>query len=593
MRIFFTLFLLFIGFSGFAQNALLAKNYAEKGEYEKAIVIYEKLVKQSPGRLDFAIGLVEMNQQLERYDKAQDLLEKKLQSSSKLPQVIVELGHNYTLQGKDSIATIYYNEAIDYIKGDSRYAYIIGKSFEKYSLLDETIVLYENAMQLDDDLNFSQQLARLYGEKGEIEKMFTSFVDLIEKKPNTKPYAQRQFSLYVNEDPDNEANVLFRKILLRKLQDKPNILYNELLSWLFVQQNDFKKAFAQEKAIYKRSDEDISGIQDLAFITIANEAYDDSRDVINFIIEKAPTPEMELSAHQFLMKVELATTEPKDYDDLEAKYTALLDKFGRGKSTYLMQIDFNNFLAFNHNKKELAIANLKSLLDKKLTSFQEARVKMELADILVIDEKFNRALIYYTQIQEKIKSDVLAQEARFKVARTSFFKGDFPWAQVQLDVLKKSASQLIANDALQLSLMISDNSLEDTTQTALKKYARADLLALQNKDHEAIAQLEDIIFNHKGESIEDEALLKQGELYEKKGDYAKAEVNYKKLIDLFKEDILADDAHYRLAKLYENQLAQPEKAKQLYEQLIFNYEDSIFFTEARMRFRMLRGDLIE
>ncbi len=593
MRIIFTLFLLFIGVSSFAQNELLAKNYAEKGEYEKAIVIYEKLVKQTPGRLDYTLSLAEMNQQLERYDKAQELLESRLGTRNKLPQVLVELGHNYTLQNKDSIAKTYYDQAIAYVDDNTRYAYTIGKAFEKFSLLDETIVLYEKAMLLDDDLNFSQQLARLYGEKGEVEKMFTSFVNLIEKKPNTRPYAQRQFSLYINEDPDNEANVLFRKILLRKLQDKPNILYNELLSWLFVQQNDFKKAFAQEKAIYKRSDEDITGIQNLAFITIANEAYEDARNIINFIIEHAPTPETELGAYQFLMKIELATTEPKDYNKLETQYTELLDRFGRGKSTYLMQIDFNHFLAFDHNKKELAINNLKTLLDIKMSVFQEARVKMELADILVVDKKFNRALIYYTQIQEKIKSDVMAQEARFKVARTSYFKGDFAWAQVQLDVLKKSASQLIANDALQLSLMISDNSLEDTTQTALKKFARADLLALQNKDEEAITQLTDIIENHKGESIEDEALLKQGSLYEKTKQYALAEANYKKLIELFKEDILADDAHFRLAKLYEGQLALPEKAKELYEQIIFNYEDSIFFTEARMRFRMLRGDLIE
>ncbi len=593
MRTVLFLFLFFVGASSFAQNELLAKNYAEKGAYEKALSIYEKLAKQTPARLDFTLSLVEMNQELERYGEAQALLEAKLEERNRLPQILVELGHNYTLQKNDSIAKTFYDEAIDYVSDNARYAYTIGKAFEKYSLLDESIVLYEKAMSIDEDLNFSQQLARLYGEKGEVEKMFTSFVNLIEKNPNTKPYAQRQFSLYVNEDPENESNILFKKILLKKLQNKPNILYNELLSWLFVQQNDFKKAFAQEKAIYRRSDEDITGVQNLAYIAIANESYDDARDIVTFIIEKAPTPAMELSAQQFLMKIELATTAPEDYDKLEAQYTALLDRFGRGKATYLMQIDFNHFLAFNHNKKDLAIANLKTLIDEKLTSFQEARVKMELADILVIDEKFNRALIYYTQIQDKIKSDVLAQEARFKVARTSYFKGDFPWSQVQLDVLKKSSSQLIANDALQLSLMISDNSLEDTLQTALKKFARADLLALQTKDQEAITQLEDIILNHKGESIEDEALLKQGELYVKTKQYAKAEANYKKLIELFSEDILADDAHYSLAKLYENQLAQPEKAKQLYEQIIFTYEDSIFFTEARMRFRMLRGDLIE
>ena len=217
---------------------------------------------------------------------------------------------------------------------------------------------------------------------------------------------------------------------------------------------------------------------------------------------------------------------------------------------------------------------------------------MELADILVFDEKFNEALIYYSQIQKKVKNDVLAQEARFKVAKTSYYKGDFEWAQIQLDVLRKSASQLIANDAMELSLMIRDNSLEDSTQTALKKFARADLLALQNKDKEAIAKLDDILTNHKGEKIEDEALLKQAGLYEKTKQLEKAEASYNKLIELYPDEIVADDAYFKLAKLYEDKLAQPEKAKDLYEQIIYNFADSIYFVEARKRFRALRGDAI-
>jgi TolA-binding protein len=118
-------------------------------------------------------------------------------------------------------------------------------------------------------------------------------------------------------------------------------------------------------------------------------------------------------------------------------------------------------------------------------------------------------------------------------------------------------------------------------------------MSFQNKNTQAIAALEDIITNHKGEKIEDEALLKQGELYEKTEQYTKAEENYLKLIEFYKEDILADDAFYRLGKLYENKLGQPEKAKQFYEQIIFEFADSIYFVDARKRYRLLRGDEIE
>ena len=146
---------------------------------------------------------------------------------------------------------------------------------------------------------------------------------------------------------------------------------------------------------------------------------------------------------------------------------------------------------------------------------------------------------------------------------------------------------------MQLSLLIKDNSIEDSTQTALKQFARADLLKFQKKETEAISVLKSLLENHKGEKIEDEALLKLGELYEASGDYDKAVESYLALIEFYNEDILADDAHYRLAKLYETKLNQPQKAKEYYELLIFNFEDSIYFVEARKKYRMLRGDEIE
>lgn len=592
MRKIFLILFLFAAVAGYAQSELLARNYFEQGEYEKAQSLYEKLVRQNPARLDYFLSLVEVHQQLEQFAEAEQLLLAKTSRGHVFPELYVDLGYNYSLQSLPEKSAEYYQKALDYIEVRPNYAYNIGKAFENYGLLDEAIRAYERSMELNPSRNFNVQLARIYGEQGKLDKMFEKYIDLLEINPSYKAMAERNFSYYITEDPLNEANEILRKTLLKRLQNNPGVQYNELLSWLFIQQKEFKKAFTQEKAIYKRTGEDLRGIIQLALIAMAEEHYESASTIVTFVIENAATPEGKLQGHQYLMKIRLLAATPDDYQDIEKEFEALFDEYGLGRSTHSLQIDYNHFLAFRHGKKEQAIGNLKALSRQKLTVFQEARVKMELADILVFDEKFNQALIYYSQIQKKVKNDVLAQEARFKVAKTSYYKGDFTWAQTQLDVLKKSASQLIANDAMQLSLMIRDNSLEDTTQTALKKFARADLLDLQNRQPEAITVLDEILTSHKGESIEDEALLKQGELYEKTGRLELAEANYQKLIEFYSEDILADDAHFRLAKLYETKLAQPEKAKQLYEQIIFNFEDSIFFVEARKKYRMLRGDEI-
>ena len=217
---------------------------------------------------------------------------------------------------------------------------------------------------------------------------------------------------------------------------------------------------------------------------------------------------------------------------------------------------------------------------------------MKLADILVTHNKFNQALIYYTQIQMRVKNSTLSQEARFKAAKTSYYKGDFEWAETQLKVLKSSTSQLTANDALELQLLISDHKGSDSLHTALKLYAKAELLSIQNKPKEALKVLEIILENHKTDPIIDQTLLMQAQLYEEQREYSKAEANYLRIITDYKDEILVDDAYFFLAELYRTKLLQIEKAKLIYETIIFNHEDSIHFVEARKQYRILRGDSI-
>ncbi|MFT6825513.1 MAG: tetratricopeptide (TPR) repeat protein [Patiriisocius sp.] len=594
MRLLYFTFLFLITSSVFSQSEILARNYFDRGDYKKAIAMYETLYAKNPYKNDYMMYLVEAHQQLENFEASRQLLEKQLNKRNPQKQFLVDLGHNYSLQQKDSVASFYYTKALAFIKEKPNYASVIAKKFEKHNLLDQAVLAYEKGMELTPSANYNIQLARIYGEQGALENMFLKYINAVKLQERFKPTAQRNFSLYTTEDPKNHANILLRSVLLKKLQEGPDILYNELLSWLFIQQKEFSKAFTQEKAIYKRmGDGNMKAIIDLAVIALSEEAYESATDIINFVIEKSASPNAKLQGHQYLMKIRMATATKDDYKDITKEFERLLKRYGNDTATYLLQIDYNHFLAFKVNDIETATSNLKKLTERRLNIYQESRVKMELADILVFDEKFNRALIYYTQIQKKVKSDVLAQEARFKVARTSYFKGDFVWAKAQVDVLRKSTTQLIANDALKMTLLIHDNTLEDSLQTALKKYAHADLLALQNKDEEAIAALSEILTNHKGEKIEDEALLKQGELYEKTKQFKKAEANYLALIQLYKDEILADDAIYKLAKLYENELQDPQKAKDYYEQILFDFADSIYFVEARKKYRMLRGDEIE
>ncbi|WP_317196359.1 tetratricopeptide repeat protein [Salegentibacter tibetensis] len=594
MRIALIFLILFCSISGaWAQSEILARNFFDQGEFEKALKTYEQLLKENPQNTSYFFGLVESHQQLENFTKAEELLREKLNNSANNPTLLIELGHNYELQQNTERAEQFYAEALSAVDARPNYAYSIARTFQKYSLLKNAAETYEKAMELNNELNYNLQLARIYGEQGKTEEMFKNYLELIEANPDFFSIANREFGKYISADPSTEANTAFRRLLLTRLQQNPSLLYNEMLSWLFIQEQEFLKAFSQEKAIYRRSDNSLQSILNLAVMAREAEDFDAAIEIVDYVIEEAPSENIVLQGNQFLLKMRLEKEDEKTYSEVEKRYSELLEQFGTGLNTLNLQIDFANFLAFKQDKKEEGIALLKRLSEQANRDFDKAIIKLALADILVLQEKFNEALIYYSQVQNLVKNDQISQNARFKVAKTSYFKGDFKWAKQQLDVLKSSTSQLIANDAMELSLLIEDNSIEDSTQTALKKYARADLLDFQEKNLEAIELLGEILNLHKGEKIEDEALLKQARLFEETDQPKKAENNYLAIIANFNTDILADNAHYYLAELYANELQDLEKAKEYYEQIIFNFADSIYFVDARKKYRELRGDYQE
>jgi len=574
-----------------AQDDIFAKDYFENGEYEKALIQYKKLYEKSPNNINYINKVVESYQQLEQYKETEQFLLNLLERI-KFPAFYIELGYNYQLQNDLVTANDYYSKALASIDINPNNVFSVARGFQSHTLLNEALLAYEKAMLLKPDLNFKLQMAQIYGEQGDVEKMLISYIDFAEANEVALNNIKRAINDFITDDSLNENNILFRKILLRKIQQEPNIIWNNLLSWLFIQQKDFGKAFIQEKAIFNRRPESLNRIVELSNIALNEKDFLAAKDMLNYLINTAQDLETLLDTHYNLLKIETEESTEVDLDSINQKYLDLFNEYGLFSQTLNLQIAYAHFLAFYYNQPEKATTFLEKTLTLPLNDLQKAQVKIKLGDIYVLKEEFNTALVYYTQIQRSLKNSTISQEARFKVAKTSYYKGDFTWAESQLKILKASTSQLIANDALDLKLLISDNKYEDSLQTALKLYAKADLMSFQNKNNQAIELLDQVLKNHKTESIIPQALYLQAQLFEKIKNYLKAEENYSKILINYKDGILVDDASFALANLYLNNLSEPDKAKDLYEDIVFNHADSIFFIEARKKYRALRGDIV-
>jgi len=463
-------------------------------------------------------------------------------------------------------------------------------------LLDNAILAYEKAMQGNPNANYNFQIAQIYGEKGAFKKMFESYINLVDKNEHYLTLIQRYASKYITDDSENETNILFRKTLLRKSVSNPKNEWNVLLSWLFAQQKEYTKALVQEKALYQRNATDLSTIFDLGIVAFEHTDFEAAKLCFDFINEKSFLKEEKIDANLYLSKIAVATKNPKT----EQLFQSLFNEFGTNTATIKLQVEYADFLTFSKNEPQKANAVLEKALTFSHTKFDKARIKLKLGDVLVFREKFNKALLYFSQIQTQLKNHELAQQARFKVAQTSYFKGDFTWAKAQLKVLKGSTTQLIANDAVALFLKITDNEPVDSIPSGLKQLARAELLSYQNKNEEALVELEnlftskDILVNGliPGEVIYDDVLFFQAKLFIKQKRYEDAILSLEKIIAADNQGFLTDDVYYQMAELYNYNLNDVEKAKEYYQQIIFEHSSSIYLVEARKKFRKLRGDTI-
>ena len=601
MKHFVLLILLTISSLSFSQEEdqndfFLADTYYRQGEFEKATQIFKKLYDKSPFNTTYLSKLITCYQESNNFKTAKDLLKNRIKQDASKVYLYVFLGYNYERQQQQELADSNYQKAMNSLDKNPEYSSTIGNLFKFYNLLDNAILAFEKAMQQNPNANYNFQIAQIYGEKGDYQRMFESYLELIDKNESYLSLVQRYASQYITDDSENETNLLFKKTLLRKSVSNAKDEWNILLSWLFAQQKEYGKALIQEKALYNRNAFDLAKIFSLGKLAFDNKDYETAELCFDFISEKTASIDEKINANLYLAKIAVATKNPAT----EKLFESLFTKFGVTEFTLKLQVEYADFLTFSKNDPEKARAVLEKALTFSRSKFDEARIKLKLGDVLVFSGNFNKALIYFSQIQTQLADDELAQEARYKVAQTSYFKGDFTWAKAQLKVLKGSTTQLIANDAVDLFLKITDNEPVDSIPSGLKQLARAELLAYQNKDLEALTEIENLFTSKEilvnglvpGEVIYDDVLFFQAKLYIKQKRYEDAILSLAEIIAADNQGFLTDDVYFMMAEMYNYNLNDIKKAKEYYQKIIFEQPSSIYLVEARNKFRKLRGDNI-
>lgn len=582
-----------------AQDPNLANQYYMNGEYEKAAALYEQLAESTRGLGDYYFErYINCLLNLEQYEEGENALKKQIKKSPANAKLYVFYGNLYDRQGKTEDAQAQYQKAIEKMAPDYSAVTQLANTFTGNAKYDLAIQTYERGAALfKDPTRFAYNLGDLYRRKGDTPKMIESYLNSLEADPSRLLGIQTLLARYLSAPEYTEL----QSQIYTRLQSDNNPDYIELLAWSFVQRKDFKSALRQYKALDKRLDEPGQRIFKLANDAANARDFETAIAGYEYIIqEKGPQNPFFFDAKREAMNCRRRKiTEGYDYTSeelrtLESEYESFLSQYERGPQTAYLIIQLADLEAFYINDLNKAIALLDELRQTPgLNRNTLARVKINLADFYLMNGDIWESTLLYSQVDKEFREEMLGQEARFKNAKLSYYNGDFEWAQAQFNVLKASTSKLIANDALDLSVFIMDNINSDTTTDAMSMYAAAELLVFQNRFPEAFLKLDTLRQSFPENTLQDDILYLEAQIYEKKRDYTKAAELYQQVADKFPEDIRADNALYALGILYEEKLQDPEKAKALYEKIFLDYSGSVFAVDARKRFRILRGDKIQ
>ena len=539
----------------------LIRCYLEQGENQKAVDITKEQIRHYPKSVYYQIKLATIYVRMQQTDDANDIFGKAIKKSSKELEFCLEAGQACLDNKVDSVAQI----------------------------------IYENGQsKFPDNTTIAKKLSEVYLQRGENQKLIDTYITLLRHNSEELGFveSQLQYTIYERKSTQLQETLASTLSTLTEKEGKI-VVFKELYLWLMIQNKDFEKAFAMSKEIDIQNDEDGERLLELGKIALSNDDYKQATNCFSYVVQKGPMGDYYEEALRNLLETSYnrlfktyTTIDKNQVVALETEYQKALDELGESKSSGEILKNLAHIRAFYLDKGESAISMLQNAIQSPNYEYYKESLEMELADVYLFTNDIWSANMLYASIALNYKNNDLGHTAQLQQAKIAYYNGNFSYAQALLDVLKGSTSKLIANDAFELSQLISDNTALDTSTAALEIFARGDLLLLQNKNAQALATYDSIPKLYPGHSLEDDILMRKATIAKSTNDTTAMIQYLQEIADRFSYEIYADKAIFSLAEYY-NKIGNFEKAKEQYKKLVLNYSNSFYAPTARKRYREL------
>ncbi len=574
-----------------------AAYYFDHGEFAQAAQLYEGLYKRTTNKYYYQ-RLLTTYMELGEYRDAVKLVERRRKSNPKDIYLYVDEGTVYLRQNEEKKAQKCFDNAINAINANLQPVPDLAMAFINAGQLNYAARTYLTAREKTKNRTlYFNELIAVYQRMGDYEAMTGEYFDLLDKQPGMINSVQVSMQKALQEAPDNKLAAGVRNALVSRVREHPdNKTYLEMMIWFALQQKDFRFALEQAEAVDARFPE--KGGQEVlrvANISQKNDALDVAADGYRYLQTKGKESPHYFESRVGELEVEFSQInknyriETADLARLQQKYIAAFEELGKNERTLTLMRNYANLMGYHSSNIQAAADILDDILEMpRLKPQIRNKVKLELGDLLLLAGEVWDASLLYMQVEKDNKNDMLGAVAKYKNAKLSYYNHDFEWANSQLKVLRSSTSKLVANDAMELSLLISDNMEDDSTYGMLEIFADADLLLYRNMLDSAWENYTIIETHNLSHPLLDEVLMRKAQIRMKQARYTDADSLLQKVVDFYPFDITADDALMMMGELNEEKLNNPTKAMECYEKLLLDYPNSLYTDRARKRYNALK-----
>jgi hypothetical protein len=596
-RLFIGLVTCWITVMGYAQDqAAVAQALFDRGEFSQALFLYEDLIKEEQASGYLHEQYLQCLVKTQDYDGAVKYLRKRGKKGFPTESMVAECWL-WSLQedGQEKEAQLA-QHLIEKSREEYPRLMHLGSLFEQRNLDDWALECYQWAeSNFGSNPYLNQRMAMLMLQGGRRSEALNRYVQLLANQNLSFTQLKPVFESHMSDSADM---VMLQNALLESIQEQPdNPQLGEALNWTFIKTQDWARAFLFARSVDMRLKENGMRVFELGLLCESNKAFEEALKCFSYACEKAQTPESrkQALAHRNSLQYHWYQQSGADSAQWAALHSDMLHlehEYGPDEITFVSSICWADLLMTQQMLPDRAIGLMERYYEISPESSPitvRAQAKIKAAEAWLVADEIWTAELLLAQVEKELKDEPIGQWAKFKRAELSFFRGDYEWADMQLDVLKDASTQLIANDAMELSLLIKENLGIDSNYTAMAQFSQAMLWERQRQFDSAYQAFDNIPLAFPGHSLSDDVLYHKAMIHHECKRDSQAIEALETLVLAFGHEVLADKALLQLAQWYEYQQGNSSKAAECYRKLILEHSASLHIIEARHAYRRLTG----